>query len=186
MKHALFLCIAVTLLYSCSNSGTESASSDSTQVSAAEEKKTEPAIVYPYTAGYSSDFKLGDPQHAKMLLDAWKHWDEGKVMNMRSFFADSVEMIWADGTHFKKNTADSLLRFANGYRSTLKAVTSKVHGWIPLHSNDKNEDWVMIWGTEIRTSMKNKVDSSDLHEIWRVTNGKFDLVFQYEQKPPKN
>jgi hypothetical protein len=188
MKRLLFLCFAICFLYACSsNSNTESSAADTTAAakSSEAEKAALPAITYPYTATYSSDFKVGDPNHAKALLDLYTMWDAGKVSDMRSFFADSIDLTFSDGTHFKGG-ADSILKEIAKFRGSYKSVTSKVQGWLPVHSNDKNEDWVLIWAREIRTSNKGKTDSSDLHEIWHVKNGKFDLAFQYNQAIPKN
>jgi hypothetical protein len=114
----------------------------------------------------------------------YKLWDAGKVSEMRPFFADSLDLTFANGTRIKGG-ADSILKSVSGIRAELKNVTSKVQGWIPVHSNDKNEDWVLIWAREIRTTNKGKTDSSDLHEIWHVKGGKFDVVFQYNQQIPK-
>ena len=55
-------------------------------------------------------------------------------------------------------------------------------------SVDKNEHWALIWGKEVDTDKKGKVDSSYLQETWRFNNdGKDDLMFQYRQAatPPK-
>lgn len=187
MKRLFLSCFAIYFLYACSsNSSTESSSADTTATAktAETEKAPAPAISYPYTASYSSDFKMGDPNHAKSLLDLYTLWDAGKIMEMRPHFADSVDLTFSDGTQIK-GSADSVLKTVAQVRGEYKSITSKVQGWIPVHSNDKNEDWVLIWAREIRTSKKGKTDSSDLHEIWRSKNGKFDIVFQYNQAIPK-
>jgi len=186
MKQLLLFAIAIILFEACSSSGTGDATKDSTQTLAAvePEKKPEQAISYPYTAVYSSDFKIGDAQNAKTVLDLYKLFDAGSIAEMRPSFADTVEFTFSDGSHFR-NSSDSLLRMVTKLRGAFKTINNKVIAWIPIHANDKNEDFVLIWATEIRTSNKGVTDSSELHEGWRLKNGKIDEVFQYEQKIKK-
>jgi hypothetical protein len=48
---------------------------------------------------------------------------------------------------------------------------------------DKDENWVAIWGSEIQTDMKGKVDTVSLQETWRFNKaGKVDFMFQAERK----
>ncbi|HLG39724.1 MAG TPA: hypothetical protein VI461_08645, partial [Chitinophagaceae bacterium] len=52
-----------------------------------------------------------------------------------------------------------------------------------VKSTDKDENWVTIWGTEIQTDMKGKVDTVSLQETWRFNKaGKVDLMFQAARK----
>jgi hypothetical protein len=187
MKLLLIFCFAIFFLSTCKNASTESSSTDTTQAAKTTEaeKTTAAAISYPYTAIYSSDFKMGDPNHAKSLLDLYTLWDAGKVAEMRPLLSDSVDFTFSDGTHLK-GSLDSVIKWTSDFRNAYKSVTSKVQAWLPIHANDKNEDWVLAWIREIRTSKKGVTDSSDLHEVWRIKNGKFDLAFQYNQVIPKN
>jgi hypothetical protein len=182
----LFFAIAIILFEACSSSGAGDAAKDSTQTLAAVEpdKKPEPAINYPYAAGYSSDFKMGDPQNAKTVLELYKLFDAGSIAEMRPSFADTVEFTFSDGSRFR-NSRDSLIKMVTRLRGAFKTINNKVIAWIPIHSNDKNEDYVLIWATEIKTSNKGVTDSTELHEGWRLKNGKIDQVFQYEQKIKK-
>lgn len=51
-----------------------------------------------------------------------------------------------------------------------------------VKSSDRNEHWVLIWGTEIDTYKNGKVDSTDLQETWRFNEaGKANLVSQYKR-----
>jgi hypothetical protein len=67
-------------------------------------------------------------------------------------------------------------------------VQSSVAVFIPLKATDKNENWVTIWGKEVNTDKKGKMDSTELQETWRLnSNGKIDLLYQYAAAaaPPK-
>ena len=152
------------------HSGTDSAS----------KKDTAPAVIYPYEIGYSSQFDIGNTQHSKIILDLWKDFDAGDVSVHKDYMADSVEMIFTDGSRMHA-TRDSIIASTNGYRSQFSSVKSTVDAVVPLRSTDKNEDWVTVWGKEIHTR-NGKTDSVDLHEVWRFNkNGKVDFMMQYKR-----
>jgi hypothetical protein len=46
----------------------------------------------PYTANYSSNFAIGNPEHSKMVLDLWKDWDDN-AFDRHDYFADTMVMI---------------------------------------------------------------------------------------------
>ena len=55
---------------------------------------------YPYTANYSSDFKMGNPAQAKMILELWKDWDDN-AFDRHDYMSDTVVMFFPDGTMAK-------------------------------------------------------------------------------------
>ena len=177
-KIFLFACIG---LFVACNSGTKEevgsiAPPDST-AKAAEE------LTYPYTAGYSSKFAIGDGKHAQMILSLWKDWDNGDLSKGKDVFADTVEMYFWDGNKIRAHR-DSVLAEAQRFRSMYTSVVSTVDAFTPLKSTDKDENWVCIWGKEVHTDKKGKVDSINLHEVWRINkDGKADLAYQFASMP---
>src|SRR5258708_1639969 len=127
---------------------------------AAEEKKdsatTETKKVdntsYPYKASYSSAFEMGKPENSKVILDIWKAFEENKLSDTRSLWADSVTMQF-DGFTFH-GTADSALKEGNAERARYTSVIDTVIAWLPLHSTDRNEDWVGVWAMEYTVNKK--------------------------------
>jgi hypothetical protein len=78
------------------------------------------------------------------------------------------------------------LEGAKKFRSGLTTVKSTVDAWVPLKSTDKNEDWVTIWGTETDTWPDGKIDTYNVHEVWRINkDGKIDLMRQFTSKMPQ-
>src|SRR5690606_5276230 len=99
-------------------------------------------------------------------------------------FADSVTMVFFDGTVIKGNR-DSIINESQKYRDLYDTVTSHIEAVVPLQIDEKNESWVSVWGTEVSTSKSGKKDSIKLHETWRLNNnGKVYHVEQYSAKPP--
>src|SRR5262245_1948655 len=99
MKPLLIALVASSFLFACNNEKKTEETAAST-----EEKKDQVAVSYPYKAEYSSDFSIGDPNHAKMVLDLFKMWEENKVDDMKPLLADSVWIEFPDGNKFADNT----------------------------------------------------------------------------------
>jgi hypothetical protein len=136
---------------------------------------------YPYKANYSSNFRMGDPANAKMILELWKDYDDNTFDN-HDYIADTAVMFFADGTMSRGK--DSLLAGVKQYRGSLTNVTSTLDAWVPLKSVDRNENWVALWGTETHTTADGKVEKKDLHEIWRINkDGKVDFMKQFDATP---
>ncbi|MEO7294089.1 MAG: hypothetical protein ABIW34_13350 [Ginsengibacter sp.] len=136
---------------------------------------------YPYTANYSSKFAMGNPAHAKMILDLWKDWDDN-AFNRHDYMADTVVMFFPDGTMAKGK--QQTMEGAMKYRGGMTSAKSSIDAWMPLRSTDKNEDWVAVWGSETDTWADGKTETRDIHEIWRINkDGKVDFMKQFTAKP---
>jgi len=181
-----FVLSAVVMLAACNSneSANKEAMSDSVKSMS---ETTMPAIKSPYPIGYSSNFEKDDPKNAETLLALWKDWDNGDLTPGKDMFADSVEMHFSDGSSMH-STKDSVIAAAQKLRSTFASAASSVDAVMALKSVDKNEHWALIWGKEVDTDKKGKVDSSYLQETWRFNNdGKVDFMLQYRRtaNPPK-
>lgn len=136
---------------------------------------------YPYTASYSSDFRIGNPADSKMILELWKDWDDN-ALDRHNFLSDTVTIYFADGSVIKGK--DSSLAAAKTYRGSMSSAVSSLNAWVPLKSIDRNENWVALWGTETDTYPDGKTTKRDLHEIWRINkDGKIDFMKQFASVP---
>src|SRR3982750_3263947 len=73
-------------------------------------------MAYPYTADYSSNFKMGNPAQSKMVLDLWKDWDDN-AFERHNYFADTVVMFLSDGGVVRGK--DSCLAGAKKFRGSM-------------------------------------------------------------------
>lgn len=138
-------------------------------------------ISYPFTAGYSSDFKIGNPADSKMILELWKDWDDN-AFDRHNYFADTVVMYLSDGSMVKGK--DSCMAAAKKFRGSMSKSVSTLNAWVPLKSVDRNENWVALWGTETDTWADGKTSKRDIQEIWRINkDGKVNFMKQFEAKP---
>ncbi len=179
----LFLIAVLATITACNSNksdSTESAMSSSADT-------TSQKINSPYDIQYSSDFAMGNPKNAETILALWKAWDNGDLSTSKDMFADTVEMHFANGGVMRASR-DSALAAAQQERNSIENAVSSVDAVMPVKSNDKNQNWALIWGKEVDTDKSGKVDSFYLQETWRFNNdGKADLFYQYRAaaNPPQ-
>jgi len=180
----ILLVAAVAALAACNNT-TDSAKVESMNKDSSGSGKMDDNMNYPYTSDYSHNFEIGSSKNAMTILQLFKDWDNNNLDNSKSSFAETDTMYFADGNMFA-GSRDSLFAIAKQMRGQMGTVVDSVHAWVPLKSKDRNEDWVLIWATEIATNAAGKTTRREIQETWRFDkDGKVNLVFQYEQQPPK-
>ena len=136
-----------------------------------------------YTATYSSQFAIGNPAHAQMILAQWKDWDDNMLDRNAAMIADTIMLEMSNGQIIRGK--DSFLLSGKQYRSQLASVKTTAEAWMPLRSTDRNEDWVVIWGVEENTAPDGTKTKSRIHEVWRINrDGKIDYLRQYAAKSP--
>ena len=134
----------------------------------------------PYKAAYTSSFTIGKPAYSSIILNLWKDWDDNQL-SRHDYFADTIKMWLPDGTVNQGKA--SVIEGGNKFRSGMSKVTSTIHAWVPLHSTDKGDDMVCIWGTEEDTYPDGKVDKRELHEVWWFNKaGKISMMRQWNAK----
>jgi len=185
MKRLSFVLVAATVLFACNSDKKAEETAGKT-----EEKKESSAVTYSYTAGYSYDFSIGDANHARMVLDLFKMWEENRVDDMKTLLADSVSIEFPDGNKFADNTADSMINFAKQFRKQIKSIKLEFDGWMPVKSNDKKDDYVLTWWRDYTTDLSGKADSVRLHAYFLIKNNKIRSWSEFQQKlapspPPK-
>jgi len=173
--------VATAFLFACNNEKKTDESSAKT-----EEKTESVAINYRYKPAYSSDFSIGDPNHAKMVLDLLKMWEENKFDDMKSLLADSVSIEFPDGNKFADNTADSLINFAKKFRNQISSIKVECDGWMSVKSNHKKDDYVLTWSRDYTTDASGKKDSTRTHAYFLIKNNKIRSWSEFQQSlaPP--
>ena len=173
MKRIFVAVIAISFM-ACNN---EKASETS-----AEAKPNVPANMHGFTPTYSASFVMDSAANTETVLALWKEWKDGDLTPSRVHFADSVSFFLSDGSSMSGPT-DSLLKNMQAYRSSFKGMEVTVEAIFGTKSTDKDDNWVAVWGNEIQTDMKGKVDTVSLQETWRFNKaGKVDMMFQAARK----
>ena len=175
--------IALLVFAACSGgTNTTTPSADTSSVTKMDAGNKE--VSYPYAINYSSKFEIADPEKSKLVLDLWKAFDNNSFDNTKDNFADTVTMLFSDMEMHASR--DSMIASTKAYRGLFKSVQSKIDAVMSVKSTDRNEDWVLVWGTEVHTNKKNVTDSVYLHEAWRLNkNGKVDYMEQFTRTPAR-
>ncbi len=139
------------------------------------------SIQSPYDITYSSKFEIDDPKNAESLLAIWKSYDNGNLSAARDLFADTIDAQLGDGSTMRLQR-DTMLAAVQAARNSFNSALDVVAAITAVKSTDRNEHWVLIWGTETDTYKNGKVDSVHLQETWRFNqDGKADRVLQYRR-----
>lgn len=141
----------------------------------------------PYKASYGAKFEIGDPKYSATVLNLWKAWEDGDLSIGKEHFADSVQMIFANGIVLN-GTRDSVFNTVQNYRNMYSGMKNTVAAYTSLKTVGQDHNWVDIWGTETATEKSGKVDSMHIHEIWMFNkDGKISYMQQYvgSKTPPK-
>jgi hypothetical protein len=184
MKRNLLL--SLMALFAACNSNPPASTESTTKPATDSVAPAMPAINSPYPIEYSSSFAVDAPKNAESVLTVWKDWESGKVDTHKDLWADSVTLHTAEG-YLLRGSRDSIMAAGQRMRNMSASSASKVIAVTALTGTDKAGKvghWVLIWGTEINTDKKGKVDSTYLQETWGFNDvGKINVLYQYKAAP---
>ena len=178
MRNFFFLLGIAAFISSCNSGAAKTEAATDTVTAKAE-------VALPYTASYSSSFKMGNPEYSAMILQgSWKDWEMNTMDNMKSWVADTVTVYHSDNSMVKG--VDSLAARWKRGRAKYSAVSTTITAVMPVYSTDKNENWVLIWATEVDTELSGKKDTTYVMETWRINkDNKADLLYQHDRATRK-
>ncbi|QEC68667.1 hypothetical protein FRZ67_15635 [Panacibacter ginsenosidivorans] len=180
MKKLLFILLISILYVACTgNQSSSKTTNDSTSASV-----KEALLTMPYKASYSSDISVGKQSDALTVLNSYKAWETGDMIAFANTFSDSVYLNFSDGSKLT-GTKDSMMKMASKYRDSIASVKIDMDVWLPVHSNDKNEDAVLVWYKEIDTYKSGKIDSIYYNDINGIKDGKINFVESMAMKYKK-
>jgi hypothetical protein len=132
----------------------------------------------PYTATFSSNFKMANANYSKIILTLWKDFENNTLDNHVDMITDTVTMIFSQGAPVKGKAEN--LSGAKAYRGSLKDYKVTADAWMSVQSVDKNRNFVCVWGTESFTDKDGKQIKHRIHEVWGFNkDGKVDFMMQY-------
>lgn len=140
-----------------------------------------PDFVYPII--YSSHFKIGKREHAAIVLDLWKDFDDNTLDKGTHVFAEIVTMDFADGTNFHGNRKD-FMDAMKSQRKTFKTFKSTIDAVVSLIPAGKDESWACVWGFQTGVTTDNKTSSVLINENWMFNKeGKVSYIRQFNAVP---
>ena len=178
MKKTLLIIAVASIVFACNTEKTpENASSPEAAVA--------PKLNLPYVPSYSSSFELGNPAYAEMVVQgSWKDWEENNLDNIANWAADTIMAVHSNMQI--TNGVDSLIARWKRGRAEYIEVKPTINAVLSVHSTDMDEDWVLIWATEIDTKKDGTIDTVALMESWRINKaGKADMLLQFDRNQRK-
>jgi len=134
--------------------------------------------VMAYEADYSAKFSIADDTYSSIVLGLWKDFEENNFERNVKYFAEDITAEFSDGEIVSGR--DNLVNGAKAYRATLTDFSTKILSYISLRSDDKDENWVAVWGEDSFTDEKGNKVIHNLHELMRFNKeGKIDYMRQY-------
>ena len=162
MRKIVTLCLITYLLVSCDPAA------DKTGAKATTADTTKP--VYAYTIKQPDNWEVGSPKNTAIALNALKAFENKKIDECLSYFADSVD--WKSDYVEEKFSKDSLKSFLNGAWNMMASTKIDMHDFESVISKDKKDEYVTMWYVQTTTDKKGKVDSVAVINDLKISNGK--------------
>lgn len=141
-----------------------------------------PKQVYAYTIDKPDNWEIGSSQNIATVLSSLKAFEDNKLDESISFFADSVN--WKADYFDLKLSKDSLKAMMNTWRNGYASVSIHMHDFVSNVSKDKKDEWVTMWYTEVMTDKTGKIDSLACINDARLVNGKIAELNEYTRHFP--
>ncbi len=125
---------------------------------------------YAYTISKPDNWDIGSSQNTALVLSSLKAFEENKIDESISFFADSVN--WRADFYDRKLSKDTLKALITSWRNDVAAITIKMHDFVSNISKDKKDEWVTAWYTQVFTDKTGKIDSIAVINDFKLMNGK--------------
>lgn len=138
------------------------------------EKPAETSVAkpnYPYTINKPDNWDMAtDPKNTEIAMNALKAFEDNKIDESLSYFADSVR--WMFDYMDAKLGKDSLKSMVTAARSSFGTFKVNMHDFESVVSKDKKESYVTMWYTQVFTDASGKVDSTAIINDLKIENGK--------------
>ena len=178
MKGLLWICVAA-MAVSCNSADTKSTGKDSTGAASPTSAAVSPADM-PYKIDNYREWEPGSSSNMVNAMNALKKWEEGKMDESVTYFADTIRVEF-DGPGMTLSN-DSLKHvFMSGWNE-YKSVSIKMQDAESVISKDKKEEWVTLWYRQTTETKKGVKDSVDVINDIRMKNGKIVLLDEYTRK----
>ena len=175
------MAVTAILILSCNNETKDTTSTEETK----KEPATTETLVYAYPLKDhpSDNWDRGDQKNVVMVLNALKAWENNKLDECFSYFADSVELAFDELE--TKLSKDSTQKFFQPQRDNMKNYSIDMEDYEAVISKDKKNEWVSLWYKEKWTDSKGKTDSIFHMDDLKIVNGKIALIDSKSRKYAK-
>lgn len=174
----LFFLAAAAFMFGCNNEK----ATDETKTPDA--KTTEAAVTLPQKMIYQATATAGNPENIVIVMNFNADFIAGKMDNIGSYLADSVHVVFADGTDMN-TVRDTMTGVMKSWRGSMDSARQTYISAIAVNNKDNGDEWVMQWIDEAHYYKDGKKEHVIYHEDYRMVKGKIREVFQHQQAIPK-
>jgi hypothetical protein len=139
------------------------------------------AVDYGYKATYSSNWKIGNPENVKIVLDIQKAAEGNDFDAVKALIHPEIYVSAGDGSEIK-GVEDFTAMFEPYLKNNLFSIKPAV--WISV-VNETGDEWVLLWSEEETTAKDGTKTGIEAQESFRIIDGKIGVVNQFQKSLPK-
>ena len=167
---------ACVFMFGCNNEKEDGAKKE-------EAKAPETKIELPAKMTYQGTPAVGNPENIAKVMNFNMDFIAGKMDNIGSYLADSIQVVFADGTDMN-TVRDSMVAVMKAWRGSMDSAKQSYISAVALDNKDLNHEWVFQWIDESHFYKGGKKEHVIYHEDYRLEKGKIRQVYQYGQAVP--
>ena len=175
----IFMLALVVLLFSCNSETKDAGTSTETKI----ESTSDLQYAYNLKGSPNDNWDRGDQKNVVLVLNCLKAYENNKIDEAISYFADSVQFA-ADGID-GKFSKDSLKAIMQTQRNSVKSLEIQMEDFESVISKDKKREYVSLWYKEKWTDNNGAMDSIFYMDDVRVSNGKILSIDEKARKYPR-
>jgi len=129
---------------------------------------------------YSSSFEVNNNDHLAIVEGFLDAMVSRNFEAASGYLADSVYFVFPDG-NLMNTVKDSVMAMASQYFSENNINIAYTAG-VPVHSTDRNEDWVLLWTDETIVNPEGVKTEVSYHDAYRIVNNKIRSLRIFAQQ----
>mgnify|MGYP003683815143 FL=1 len=139
------------------------------------------AVDYGYKATYSSNWKIGNPENVKIVLDLQKAAERNDFDAIKALIHPEIYISAGNGSEIK-GIEDFTTMFEPYLKNTMFSIKPAV--WVSV-VNETGDEWVLLWTEEETTAKDGTKSGIEAQESFRIIDGKIGVVNQFQKPLPK-
>ncbi len=180
----IFLIATTVCLFSCNSENSTATKNDDTK--AVDSTASEAKVTLPFKMSYEGTPSIGKTENIATVMNFNGDFIAGKLDNIGSYLADSVHLVFEDGTEMN-TVRDSVVAQIKEWRSSMTDAKQSYIAAVALNldKKDKVDEWVFQWIDESHDYKDGKKEHHIYHEDYLLKNGKIREMYQYAQGVPE-
>ncbi len=164
MRKLYFILFLSAIIIACTNNKVESSHVQQ------EDSIGNNTASLPYPVAKAPDWEKGKDANIAVAMGVLKAFETNNMTDMQKLLADTV--VFYDNNGRFEGTRDSFTLFLKKQRDAFTNVSVNMLDYEAVQSKSRNEEWVSLWYTLMRTGTNGKTDSIMVMEDVKMEGGK--------------